>query len=156
MELLKTSTAQVLIVLSWFLEVRELDGIPLILDNCNIDSNNPCILFYFYVLAAQIMFTIIHILVLFCCSFIFLNLSSSFLLRGVQTRIKSLNGTPVVICQWAVFTIRNLLEENGQNQELVSSLEREGPVDYSALRELGFQVEERDGSLLLKPVRKDS
>ncbi|TNM91408.1 hypothetical protein fugu_019788 [Takifugu bimaculatus] len=83
-------------------KVRELDGLPLILDNCNIDSNNP------------------------------------------------------FICQWAVFAIRNLLEENAQNQELVASLEREGPVDYSALRELGFQVEERDGSLLLKPVRKDS
>lgn len=47
------------------------------------------------------------------------------------------------------------MEENAQNQELVASLGREGPVDYSALRELGFQVEEWDGSLLLKPVRKD-
>uniref|UniRef100_A0A3B3DJM4 Ataxin 10 n=1 Tax=Oryzias melastigma TaxID=30732 RepID=A0A3B3DJM4_ORYME len=58
--------------------------------------------------------------------------------------------------QWAIFTIRNLLENNEQNQELVASLEQRGPVDYSALRELGFLVEERDGSLLLKTVRKDS
>ncbi|XP_029351105.1 ataxin-10 [Echeneis naucrates] len=83
-------------------KVRELEGIPLILDNCNIDSNNP------------------------------------------------------FISQWAIFTIRNLLEHNTQNQELVADLERRGPADYSALRELGFLVEERDGSLLLKPVRKDS
>ncbi|KAM4523897.1 ataxin-10 [Fundulus diaphanus] len=83
-------------------KVRELDGIPLILDNCNIDGNNP------------------------------------------------------FISQWAIFAIRNLLENNSQNQELVASLERRGPVDYSALKELGFLVEERDGSLLLKSVRKDS
>uniref|UniRef100_UPI0037E70B0E ataxin-10 n=1 Tax=Semicossyphus pulcher TaxID=241346 RepID=UPI0037E70B0E len=83
-------------------KVRELEGIPLILDNCNIDSNNP------------------------------------------------------FISQWAIFAIRNLLEHNMQNQELVAALERRGTADYSALKELGFLVEERDGSLLLKPVRKDS
>ncbi|XP_045927596.1 ataxin-10 [Micropterus dolomieu] len=83
-------------------KVRELEGIPLVLDNCNIDSNNP------------------------------------------------------FISQWAIFAIRNLLENNRQNQELVAALERRGTADYSALRELGFVVEERDGSLLLKPVRKDS
>ncbi|XP_047431447.1 ataxin-10 [Mugil cephalus] len=83
-------------------KVRELEGIPLILDNCNIDSNNP------------------------------------------------------FISQWAIFAVRNLLEHNTQNQELVAALERRGAADYSALKELGFLVEERDGSLLLKPVRKDS
>ncbi|XP_042367106.1 ataxin-10 [Plectropomus leopardus] len=83
-------------------QVRELEGIPLILDNCNIDSNNP------------------------------------------------------FISQWAIFAIRNLLEHNKQNQEQVAALERRGTADYSALRELGFLVEERDGSLLLKTVRKDS
>ncbi|XP_027899953.1 ataxin-10 [Xiphophorus couchianus] len=83
-------------------KVRELDGIPLILDNCNIDSNNP------------------------------------------------------FISQWGIFAIRNILENNQQNQKLVAALERRGPVDYSVLRELGFLIEERDGSLLLKTVRKDS
>ncbi|XP_028426030.1 ataxin-10 [Perca flavescens] len=81
-------------------KVRELEGIPLILDNCSIDSNNP------------------------------------------------------FISQWAIFTIRNLLEHNVQNQEQVSALERRGTADYSALKELGFLVEERDGGLLLKTVRK--
>uniref|UniRef100_A0A8C2XR37 Ataxin-10 n=1 Tax=Cyclopterus lumpus TaxID=8103 RepID=A0A8C2XR37_CYCLU len=83
-------------------KARELECIPLILDNCNLDSNNP------------------------------------------------------FISQWAIFTIRNLLEHNTQNQEQVAALERRGTADYSALRELGFLVEERDGSLLLKTVRKDS
>lgn len=83
-------------------KVRALEGIPLILDNCSIDSNNP------------------------------------------------------FISQWAIFAIRNLLENNTQNQNLVASLEQRGTADYSALKELGFLVEERDGSLLLKPVRKDS
>ncbi len=67
-----------------------------------------------------------------------------------------LNRMPLVISQWSIFAIRNLLEHNTQNQELVAALERRGTADYSALRELGFLVEERDGSLLLKPVRKDS
>lgn len=72
------------------------------------------------------------------------------------TLIAFLNWMPVVISQWAIFAIRNLLEHNMQNQELVATLERQSAADYSALRELGFLVEERDGSLLLKPVRKDS
>ncbi|KAF3705008.1 Ataxin-10 Spinocerebellar ataxia type 10 protein -like protein [Channa argus] len=83
-------------------KVRELEGVALILDNCNIDSNNP------------------------------------------------------FISQWSIFAIRNLLENNTQNQQLVASLERRGTADYSALKELGFLVEERDGGLLLKTVRKDS
>lgn len=83
-------------------KARDLEGIPLILDNCNLDSNNP------------------------------------------------------FISQWAIFTIRNLLEHNTQNQDLVAALERRGTADYSALKELGFVVEKRDGGLLLKTVRKDT
>lgn len=72
------------------------------------------------------------------------------------SHVAVLNCAPLVISQWAIFAIRNLLEHNPQNQELVAALKRSGAADYSALRELGFLVEERDGSLLLKPVRKDS
>lgn len=68
----------------------------------------------------------------------------------------SIDSNNPFISQWAIFAIRNLLEHNSQNQELVATLERVGITDYSALRELGFLVEERDGGLLLKPVRKDS
>ncbi|XP_019738862.1 ataxin-10 isoform X1 [Hippocampus comes] len=83
-------------------KVRELEGIPLILDNCRIDSNNP------------------------------------------------------FISQWSILAIRNLFDHNLKNQELLASLERRGDADYSALRDLGFRVEERDGSLLLRPTKKDA
>ncbi|KAG5830664.1 hypothetical protein ANANG_G00313050 [Anguilla anguilla] len=82
-------------------KVREMDGLALILDNCNIDSNNP------------------------------------------------------FISQWAVFAIRILLEHNRENQEMVRALERRGVADDSALRDMGFRLEERDGTLLLKPLRRD-
>ncbi|KAJ8245635.1 hypothetical protein GJAV_G00272850 [Gymnothorax javanicus] len=83
-------------------KVREMDGLALILDNCNLDSNNP------------------------------------------------------FISQWAVFAIRNLLEHNMQNQEVVRSLERRGVADDSALRDMGFRLEERDGTLMLKPLHKEN
>ncbi|XP_061662905.1 ataxin-10 [Syngnathoides biaculeatus] len=83
-------------------KVRELEGIPLILDNCRIDSNNP------------------------------------------------------FISQWSILAIRNLFDHNLKNQELLASLERRGDADYSALRDLGFRVEERDGTLLLRPTKKDA
>ncbi|KAL7828000.1 hypothetical protein AOLI_G00311520 [Acnodon oligacanthus] len=82
-------------------QVRELDGIALILDNCGIDSNNP------------------------------------------------------FISQWAVFAIRNILEHNLENQKVVQGLRRQGVADDSMLREMGFRVEERDGSLLLRPLKKE-
>ncbi|XP_066525712.1 ataxin-10 isoform X2 [Hoplias malabaricus] len=82
-------------------QVRELDGIALILDNCNIDSNNP------------------------------------------------------FISQWAVFALRNILEHNLENQKLVQGLRRQGVADDSVLREMGFCVVERDGSLLLRPLKKE-
>ncbi|XP_077357165.1 ataxin-10 [Festucalex cinctus] len=82
-------------------KVRELEGIPLILDNCRMDSNNP------------------------------------------------------FISQWSILAIRNLFDHNPKNQELLASLERRGDADYSALKDLGFRIEERDGSLLLRPTHKD-
>uniref|UniRef100_W5K945 Ataxin-10 n=1 Tax=Astyanax mexicanus TaxID=7994 RepID=W5K945_ASTMX len=82
-------------------QVRELDGLALILDNCSIDSNNP------------------------------------------------------FISQWAVFAIRNILEHNLENQKLVQGLRRQGVADDTVLREMGFRVEERDGSLLLRPLKKE-
>ncbi|XP_026858014.2 ataxin-10 isoform X1 [Electrophorus electricus] len=82
-------------------QIRELDGIALILDCCSIDSNNP------------------------------------------------------FISQWAVFAIRNILEHNLENQKLVQGLKRQGVADDSMLREMGFRVEQRDGSLLLRPLKKE-
>ncbi|XP_015208784.2 ataxin-10 [Lepisosteus oculatus] len=83
-------------------KVRELDGFALLLDNCNIDGNNP------------------------------------------------------FISQWAIFAVRNMLDQNEQNQEVLRALEGHGVADDSALREMGFRLEDRDGSLLLRPVTKDT
>lgn len=60
-----------------------------------------------------------------------------------------------VISQWAVFAIRNILEHNVENQRLVQGLRRQGVADDSILRELGFCVQERDGNLLLRPLKKE-
>ncbi|CAN2387207.1 Spinocerebellar ataxia type 10 protein domain [Pristimantis euphronides] len=81
-------------------KISQLDGIPLILDNCSIDDNNP-----------------------------FLN-------------------------QWAIYAIRNLTEHNEKNQELIASMERQGLADTSVLEHMGLHVEERDGKLILKSVKK--
>ena len=58
-----------------------------------------------------------------------------------------------VISQWAIFAIRNILEQNHENQALVAAMDRRGNADYSALSELGLDVEERDGGLLLKTTK---
>lgn len=63
--------------------------------------------------------------------------------------------SPPVISQWAIFATRNILEHNLENQELVAALECRGVADDSALRAMGFRVEERDGNVLLKPCSKD-
>ncbi|XP_040295066.1 ataxin-10 isoform X2 [Bufo bufo] len=82
-------------------KIWQLDGIPIILDNCSIDDNNP-----------------------------FLN-------------------------QWAVYAIRNLTEHNEKNQELIASMERQGLADTALLENMGLHVEERDGKLVLKSVKKN-
>ncbi|XP_064139447.1 ataxin-10 isoform X2 [Loxodonta africana] len=79
-------------------KVNELDGIPLILDNCSIDDSNP------------------------------------------------------FLTQWVVYTIRNLTEDNSQNQDLIAKMEEQGLADPSVLKKMGFEVEKRGEKLILKPT----
>ncbi|XP_042597255.1 ataxin-10-like [Cyprinus carpio] len=84
-----------------------------------------------------------------------------------QDKVRELDGIALIldncsidsnnpfISQWAVFAIRNILEHNLENQKLIQGLRRQGVADDSMLREMGFRVEERDGSLLLRPLKKD-
>lgn len=52
------------------------------------------------------------------------------------------------ICQWAIFCIRNLLEDNPENQDIIKSLAKLGLASNSRLAEAGFVVEETtDGKL---------
>ncbi|XP_052433769.1 ataxin-10-like [Carassius gibelio] len=85
-----------------------------------------------------------------------------------QDKVRELDGIALIldncsidsnnpfISQWAVFAIRNILEHNLENQKLIQGLRRQGVADDSMLREMGFRAEERDGSLLLRPLKKDS
>lgn len=84
-------------------KVRDLGGIPLLLDHCNVDDHNP------------------------------------------------------FICQWAIFAIRNLLENNKENQRIVSAMDCQGLADTSRLRELGVEAVELDiGRIKLVPIKKNS
>ncbi|KAI5094051.1 ataxin-10, partial [Silurus meridionalis] len=67
----------------------------------------------------------------------------------------SIDSNNPFISQWAVFAIRNILEHNVENQKLVQCLRRQGVADDSMIRELGFCVQERDGNLLLRPLKKE-
>ncbi|XP_062426809.1 ataxin-10 [Rhea pennata] len=82
-------------------KVCQLDGIPLILDNCSVDDNNP-----------------------------FVN-------------------------QWAVYAIRNLIEQNERNQQLIAQMEEQGLADNSVLESMGLKIEKRDNKLILRSVRKN-
>ena len=48
------------------------------------------------------------------------------------------------ICQWAIFAIRNLLENNKENQKIVSSMDPRGLADSSRLRQFGVEAVELD------------
>ncbi|XP_043092633.1 ataxin-10 [Puntigrus tetrazona] len=84
-----------------------------------------------------------------------------------QDKVRELDGIALIldncsidsnnpfISQWAVFAIRNILERNLDNQKMIQGLRRQGVADDTILREMGFRVEERDGGLLLRPLKKD-
>ena len=42
-----------------------------------------------------------------------------------------------------------------ENQEVVQALKRQGVADDSILKEMGYKMEDRDGNMLLRPLKKD-
>ena len=52
--------------------------------------------------------------------------------------------TNPIITQWVVFAIRNLCEDNLENQAIIGAMEKKGAMDKSALRDLGIDI--HDGS----------
>ncbi|XP_030816394.1 ataxin-10 [Camarhynchus parvulus] len=58
------------------------------------------------------------------------------------------------VSQWAVYAIRNLTEQNEQNQALIAQMERKGLADSSALQSMGLDIQQRDGKLILQSTRK--
>ncbi|XP_006817076.1 ataxin-10-like [Saccoglossus kowalevskii] len=80
--------------------VRISEGIPLILEHCNIDEHNP------------------------------------------------------FISQWAIFAIHNICEQNADNQDVIASMQNQGVADCKQLKELGVDVQERDGKIYVKTTKK--
>ncbi|XP_026926260.1 ataxin-10 isoform X4 [Acinonyx jubatus] len=59
--------------------------------------------------------------------------------------------TPLpVLTQWVVYAIRNLTEDNSQNQDLIAKMEQQGLADASLLKKMGLEVEKRGDRLILK------
>lgn len=46
--------------------------------------------------------------------------------------------------------MRNLLENNAQNQAIVEQLSPQGPVQHPVLQEIGLQTELRDGQVNIR------
>ncbi|XP_053751363.1 ataxin-10 isoform X3 [Panthera pardus] len=55
-----------------------------------------------------------------------------------------------VLTQWVVYAIRNLTEDNSQNQDLIAKMEQQGLADASLLKKMGLEVEKRGDRLILK------
>ncbi|XP_057342272.1 ataxin-10 isoform X2 [Manis pentadactyla] len=81
-----------------------------------------------------------------------------------QDKVNELDGIPLILdscsiddsnpflTQWAVYAIRNLTEDNSQNQDLIAEMEEQGLADASLLKKMGFEVEKRGDKLILKPT----
>ncbi|KAE8746627.1 hypothetical protein FOCC_FOCC006611 [Frankliniella occidentalis] len=82
-------------------QVRELDGIPLLLDCCSIDARNP------------------------------------------------------LMIQWVVLAIRNLCENNKENQCVIAAMNREGTIDSRMLHDLGLTIhgDEKSNKVRIVPLK---
>ncbi|XP_059257766.1 ataxin-10 isoform X1 [Mustela nigripes] len=81
-----------------------------------------------------------------------------------DSQVSELDGIPLILdscrmddsnpflTQWVVYAIRNLTEDNSQNQDLIAKMEEQGLADASLLKKMGFEVEKRGDKLILKPT----
>ncbi|XP_030176782.1 ataxin-10 isoform X1 [Lynx canadensis] len=79
-----------------------------------------------------------------------------------QDKVNELDGIPLILdscsiddsnpflTQWVVYAIRNLTEDNSQNQDLIAKMEQQGLADASLLKKMGLEVEKRGDRLILK------
>lgn len=84
-----------------------------------------------------------------------------------QDKVRELKGIPVIlqqcnidcknafINQWAILAIRNLCEDNPENQAIILSMKSHGVADNEALAKLGYEAMLRnDGQVYLKNIKK--
>ncbi|XP_055882616.1 ataxin-10-like isoform X3 [Biomphalaria glabrata] len=85
--------------------------------------------------------------------------------RANQDLVRSLDGIPLLldltmidchnpfITQWVVLAIRNLVENNRENRDVLSGMSLQGMAGHiAALREAGIHTELRGGKIVVKPV----
>ncbi|XP_052604514.1 ataxin-10 isoform X2 [Peromyscus californicus insignis] len=80
-----------------------------------------------------------------------------------QDKVNELDGIPLILdssniddnnpfmMQWVVYAVRNLTEDNSQNQDFIAKMEEQGLADASLLKKMGFEVEKSGEKLILKP-----
>uniref|UniRef100_G1U6L4 Ataxin-10 n=1 Tax=Oryctolagus cuniculus TaxID=9986 RepID=G1U6L4_RABIT len=88
-------------------------------------------------------------------------------IKDNQDKVNELDGIPLILdscriddnnlflTQWVVYAIRNLTEDNVQNQDVIAKMEDQGLADTSLLKKMGFEVEKRGGKLILKSIKYD-
>ena len=65
--------------------------------------------------------------------------------------------TFTVIIQWVVLAIRNLCENNLENQAVIASMTRKGVVDSSVLLEMGLTLHaDDDDKIVIMPVNRQT
>ncbi|XP_072178745.1 ataxin-10-like [Diadema setosum] len=87
--------------------------------------------------------------------------------RAFQDRVRDLNGIPVILQQcnidtrnpyireWAVLCIRNLCENNVENQAVIASMENQGVAGNKTISDLGIKaVLREDGKVSVTAVEK--
>ncbi|GFS04848.1 ataxin-10-like [Elysia marginata] len=87
--------------------------------------------------------------------------------RANQDLVRTLDGIPLLldltmidtrnpfITQWVVLAIRNLVEGNRENRDVLSGMSLQGMAGHMAqLREMGVHTELRGGKIVVKPVDK--
>ncbi|CAO2601356.1 Atxn10 [Lemmus lemmus] len=79
-----------------------------------------------------------------------------------QDKVNELDGIPLILdssniddnnpfmMQWVVYAVRNLTEDNSQNQDFIAKMEEQGLADASLLKKMGFEVEKSGEKLILK------
>lgn len=66
-----------------------------------------------------------------------------------------LNKTFSVMIQWVVLAIRNLCENNKENQTVIAEMNRDGTIDTRMLHELGLTIhtDEKSNKIRVVPLK---
>jgi len=60
------------------------------------------------------------------------------------------------IGQWAVLAIRNLCDNNLENQRLISNIEQQGKIDHSSYKDLGIDLSAVDRRIRISSKKNET